>query len=122
MKIKLSKGFKKDLIRTLEILTLIVILLTGLISLIYIGYIAQIMSDNSYNFVTDIVGFSELFMFSNFIKMLMTLMVGLIGVTIMTLSLYIAFNIVYFFFYLFKNIYSYLKENIIVHEEEKLTN
>lgn len=121
MKIKLSKDFKKDLTRTLEILTLIVILLTGLISLIYIGYIAQVMSD-SYNFVTDIVSFSELFMFSNFIKMLMTLMVGLIAVTIMTLSLYIAFNIVYFFYYLFKNIYSYLKENIIVHEEEKLTN
>ena len=122
MKIKLSRGFKKDLTRTLEILTLIVILLTGSISLLYIGYIAQIMSNNSFNFVTDIVDFSELFMFANFIKVLMTFMVGIIAVTITTLSLYITYNVVYFFFYMFKNIFSYLKENIIVHEEEKLPN
>lgn len=52
----------------------------------------------------------------------MTFMVGIIAVTITTLSLYITYNVVYFFFYMFKNIYSYLKENIIVHEEEKLPN
>lgn len=122
MKIKLSKGFKKDLTRTLEILTIIVILLTGSISLLYIGYIAQIMSNNSFNFVMDIVSFNELFKFENLIKLLMTFMVGIIAVIITTLSLYITFNVVNLFFYMFKNIYSYLKENIIVNEEEKLPN
>ena len=122
MKIKLSNSFKNDLTKFLELLSIITILGVGFISIIFVGYIAQIVSGNSFSFVTDITSFSDLFLLINLNKLLMTLIVGMVAVVLLSLAIYIISSFLYYLFHFFKNIFLYFKENIIVHEEEKLQN
>lgn len=122
MKIKLSESFKKDLAKFLELLTIGIILSVGFVSILFIGYIAQVINSSSFSIVSDLACFGDLFLFVNFNKLLMTLLVGIIVVVIATATIYSLVTVLYYIFQLFKNIFLYLKENIIVHEEEKLQN